>query len=160
MATISITFYRWPKCRHLLHLQPLHHLKFLILFLHQTSFVKYYLLLRIKYWPGWEVKYLRSGKGFKALSKFWRNFIDQSEFLESQTLKREKNKTRRANWQKRGVVCIFLTSRVRVAKSTERVLPSRSQKYSSNSVVHIPLLVASTWSKWQYMKKMQTRLRW
>ena len=98
MATISINFYHWPKCRHFLHLQPLHHLKFLILFLHLTSFVKYYLLLRIKYWPGWEVKYLRSGKGFKALGKFWRNFIDKSEFLESQTLKREKNKTRRANW--------------------------------------------------------------
>ena len=83
MATISISFHHWPKCRHFLHLQPLHHLKFLILFLHQTGFVKYYLLLRIKYWPGWEVKYLRSGKGFKALSsKFQRNFIDQSEFLE------------------------------------------------------------------------------
>lgn len=82
MPTISISFHHWPKCRHFLHLQPLHHLKFLILFLHQTGFVKYYLLLKIKYWPGWEVNYLRSGKGFKALSKFWRNFIDQSESLE------------------------------------------------------------------------------
>lgn len=161
MATVSISFHHWPKCRHFLHLQPLHHLKFLILFLHQTGFVKYYLLLRIKYWPGWEVKYLRSGKGFKALSsKFRRNFIDESEFLEREpdiVEREEQNKKSKVAEMWNGLHFFSLKSQ---SSQEHRVLPSRSKKYSSNSVVHIPLLVASAWSKWRYMKKMQIRLRW
>lgn len=104
-------------------------------------FVKCYLLLRGKYWSEEEVKWLRSGKGIKALSsKFWGNIIEyQPEFLESQTWG-TKNKTRRANWKTCGVVCILLTSRVTAAKNTEMYFLEERQK--SETVIRVPLLVA------------------
>lgn len=112
----------WPKHRHFSNYQPFHQPKSLLLsFLSRLCFTKCYLQLRGKYWSEKEVKWLRGRKVIKALSrKFWGNFIDLPGFPESQTWWRKKNKTRRADWKKCGVVCLLLTSRVTAAKNTER----------------------------------------
>lgn len=81
-----------------------------------------------------EVKYLRGGKGIKALSsKFWINFVDQPDLLEREPglVEREQNKSKLAEmWSG------LHSSNLQKESSQEHgVFPRRGKKYSLGSAV-------------------------